>query len=113
MYLICDYKGVIAEVCQHPAWVRKQSNGCVVLCDERDADAIYSNDTDSFYPAAKAAASGNPYHLEAVEDVPEGVAPIAWKYENGQFALSGEQQLGPELKLNRTENLVNILLGEE
>ena len=30
MYLICDYKGMIAEVCENPAWINRQSNGrCV------------------------------------------------------------------------------------
>lgn len=37
MYLICDYKGIIAEVCESPAWIKRQSNGVDVLCPESEA----------------------------------------------------------------------------
>lgn len=85
MYLICDYKGIIAEVCEKPAWIKRQSNGVDVLCPESEATALYSNDTDSYYPAGKAAVSGIPYHLVEVDSVPTG-AGKGWKYENGQYS---------------------------
>lgn len=85
MYLICDYKGMIAEVCENPAWIKRQSNGVDVLCPESEATALYSNDTDSYYPAGRAAVSGTPYHLAEVDSVPAG-AGKGWKYENGQFS---------------------------
>lgn len=106
MYLICDYKGIIAEICQHPVWVRKQANGCVVLCSETDADAIYSNDTDSFYPASKSAVSGNSYHLEEVEEIPDEVAALDWQYSGGQFSqVEEDTHLEPEVRALKTEQL--------
>lgn len=106
MYLICDYKGVIAEICQYPAWVRKQTNGVVVLCDEKDADSIYSNDTDSFFPASKSAVSGNSYHLEEVEELPEGVTALDWQYVNGEFSpVEDGTNLEPEVRARKTEQI--------
>ena len=85
MYLICDYKGEIAEVCENPAWIKRQSNGVDVLCPESEATALYSNDTDSYYPAGKAVVPGTPYHLVEVDNVPPG-AGKGWRYEGGQFS---------------------------
>lgn len=84
MYLICDYKDNIVEVCQRSVWIKRQTNGVDVLCDEADATALYSDDTDTYYPAGKAPTSGVAYRVVEVESVPAGVGK-GWKYEGGKF----------------------------
>lgn len=105
MYLICDYKNVIVEICENPAWIKRQSNGVDVLCPESEATCLYSNDTDTYYPAGMAPVSGNRYHLETVEEVPEGVTPLHWKYSAGEFsAVEGEvDPSGPEMHLKKLD----------
>lgn len=48
MYLITNSAKRIVEICKHPCYVRRQSNGVVILSDQEHADAIYSNDSDTF-----------------------------------------------------------------
>lgn len=112
VYLICDYKGTIAEICEQPAYIKRQSNGVDVLCLKSEATAIYSNDTDSFYPAQKAATPGNAYNLVEVEEIPHGVTALTWKYQNGEFTLVGkDERLGPEMQTEQNAQLLNTLLG--
>lgn len=85
MFLICDHKGIIAEICENPAWIKRQSNGVDVLCPEEEATSLYSNDTDSYYPALKSAVSGAAYRLVEVDTVPASVHP-GWRYEGGKFS---------------------------
>lgn len=101
MYLICDYRGVIVEICENPAWIKRQSNGVDVLCPENEATCLYSNDTDTYYPAGKNTVPGNRYHLETVEDVPENVTPLHWRYSAGEFVSldTTPAPSGPEMEL--------------
>lgn len=50
MYLITNSANLIVEICEHPCYVRKQANGVVVLSEQDKADAIYSNDSNTFWP---------------------------------------------------------------
>ena len=105
MYLICDYKNVIVEICENPAWIKRQSNGVDVLCPEKEATCLYSNDTDTYYPAARSPVSGNHYHLEQVEEVPENVTPLHWRYSAGTFMeIEGEvSPSGAEMHLKKLD----------
>lgn len=50
MYLITNSANLIVEICEHPCYVRRQANGVVVLSEQDKADAIYSNDSNTFWP---------------------------------------------------------------
>ena len=52
MYLITNSANLIVEICEHPCYVRKQANGVVVLSEQDKADAIYSNDSNTFWPVS-------------------------------------------------------------
>ena len=115
MYLVLNSNDLIAEICERPIFVRRQTNGVVISCAESEADAIYLPDTDSYYPAKKTADSKNTYRLEEVENIPEGVSVLCWKYSEGEFieldTLSYDD-LGPELLLRQVLLIVNALLGD-
>lgn len=115
MYLVLNSNDLIAEICERPIFVRRQTNGVVISCAESEADAIYLPDTDSYYPAKKTADSKNTYRLEEVENIPEGVSVLRWKYSEGEFieldTLSYDD-LGPELLLRQVLLIVNALLGD-
>lgn len=89
MYLILNSNSLICEIAQHPCYVRRQANGVVITCDKEHADAIYSNDTDSFYPVERVGYLWEKYHIGEVEEVPEHVT-AGYYYHAGEFYTNGE-----------------------
>ena len=85
MYLILDSTDRIAEICEHPSYVRRQDNGVVILSDQEHADAIYSNDSDSFWPTEKLGYLCESHTLVEVESVPAEVVAGFYFYHAGEF----------------------------
>lgn len=50
MYLIVNSEYKIVDISNISRYVRRQPNGIVVLCDRADAEAIYSDDHNKYYP---------------------------------------------------------------
>lgn len=90
MYLIMDSENLVAEISQHPCYVRRQENGVVILSDEEHADAIYSNDSDKFYPLEKIGYLCESYHFIEVDSVPPEVVAGFYYYHAGEFYTTEE-----------------------
>lgn len=85
MYLIVDSTKRVVEVCEHPSYVRRQANGVVILSDKEHADAIYSNDSNTFWPIVPIGYLCESHTLIEVESVPDEVAPGFYYYHAGEF----------------------------
>lgn len=85
MYLVINSMKLIAEICKHPSYVRKQPNGVVVLSDKENADAIYSNDSDTFWPTASTGYLCESHTLVEVDSVPAEVKAGYYFYHAGEF----------------------------
>lgn len=85
MYLILDSTKRIAEILEHPSYVRRQANGAVVLSDKKRADAIYSNDSNTFWPIAPIGYLCDSHVLVEVETVPPEVVAGYYFYHAGEF----------------------------
>lgn len=85
MYLILDSFNRIAEICEHPSYVRRQSNGVVVLSDKDHADAIYSNDSNTFWSMIPIGYLCDSHILVEVEAVPSDVIAGYYFYHAGEF----------------------------
>lgn len=85
MFLILDSTKRIVEICKHPSYVRRESNGVVILSDQAEADAIYSNDSDSFWPTEKIGYLCESHTLVEVETVPREVVAGFYFYHAGEF----------------------------
>lgn len=107
MYLILNSQDLIAEVCVHPCYVRRQSNGIVILSSQEEADAIYSNDTDHFYTIAPDGYLSDGHRLEEVESVPAEVVAGYYFYQGGKF-FTTEANLSALAK-SRTPELANMM----
>ena len=113
MYLICDYRGTIAEICRQAVWIKHQKNGVDISCEEKDANAIYSNDTDSVYPAGRPCTATNRYHIVTVDAVPDDVVALEYKYINGEFVPMGEDdRVDPEVRLLKTDKGVKKVASD-
>lgn len=109
MYLILNSRDIIVEVCKHPCYVRRQTNGIVILSDKEEADAIYSNDTNTFYPLERVGYLNDAYSLAEVETVPSGVVAGYYFYQGGEIFTTEEMLTA----LNASEDTNNLLLDHE
>lgn len=113
MYLILDSQNLIKEISRHPSYVRRQSNGVVILSEKEQADAIYSNDSDSFYPLERIGYLCDVHRLIEVENIPNEVAAGYYYYHAGEF-YTYETNLSALAKSRAPEiaNLLFIQLAE-
>lgn len=91
MYLIINSMKLIAEICQHPSYVRRQDNGVVILSDKEQADAIYSNDSDTFWPTSPFGYVNESHTLVEVDAVPAEVKAGYYFYHAGEFYTTEER----------------------
>lgn len=124
MYLITNSANLIVEICEHPCYVRRQANGVVVLSEQDKADAIYSNDSNTFWPIEGVGYLCDRHTLVEVENVPAEVVAGFYFYHAGEYyttkanltALAKAQ--APELaniifvKMAETEQLDDATLTE-
>ena len=57
MYLILNSENKILNISRMARYVYRQPNGIVVLCGAEKAEAIYSDDSNAFYPIERRTAS--------------------------------------------------------
>ena len=90
MYVILNSNKLIVEICKRPRYVRRQNNGIVILCTPEDADAIYSDDSDTFWPLKSVGYLCDEYTLVEVEEIPASVVAGYYFYHAGEFYTTQE-----------------------
>ena len=114
MYLVLDYKNVVTEIASRAIYIKRLKNGFIDFATENDADSVYVEDTDSYYPARLAPGSCNTYHIVEVEEVPENVEALKYLYTSEGFVkletLTDSSML-PEQKLYQVNSVLSMLLG--
>lgn len=91
MYLIINSEYKILDVSNISRYVRRQSNGIVVSCPQDDAEAIYSDDSNTFYPIERTGFVAEGHTLVQVDSVPDGVVAGYYYYRNGEFYTSDRE----------------------
>lgn len=118
-FLVLNSNRLIVEVCEHPCFVRRQSNGVVVLSTEDKADAIYVNDSDTFWQLQETNYLNDVHTLVEVESVPAVVVPGYWYYQKGEDGadefLTTEERLTALAKADAADiaSLVFVSMVEE
>lgn len=107
MYLIIDSTKRIAEITKHPCYVRRQANGIVILSDVEHADAIYSNDSNTFYPIEQIGYLCESHTLVEVENVPDTVVAGYYFYHAGEYYTTEENLAA--LAASEAPTLANII----
>lgn len=90
MYLIIDSTNRVVEICERPCYVRRQANGVVILSDKVHADAIYSNDSDTFWTTEITGYLSDKHTLVEVDTVPSEVVAGYYFYHAGKFYTTEE-----------------------
>lgn len=113
MYLITNSANLIVEICEHPCYVRRQTNSVVILSEKNTADAIYSNDSNTFWPTEKVGYLCDSHSLVEVESVPAEVVAGYYFYHAGEFYTT-EANLNALAKAQAPElaNIVFVKLAE-
>ena len=88
MYLILNSEYKVMDICEAAKYVRRQSNGIVVSCPQDDAEAIYSDDSNAFYPIERTGFVADSHTLVQVDSVPDGVVAGYYYYKDGEFYTS-------------------------
>lgn len=91
MYLILNSEYKVMDICEVAKYVRRQSNGIVVSCPQDDAEAIYSDDSNTFYPIERTGFVADGHTLVQVDSVPDGVVAGYYYYRNGEFYTSDRE----------------------
>lgn len=114
MYLILDYKDIITAIATRAIYIKRLKNGWIDFATENDADSVYVQDTDSYYPAKLAPGSCNTYRIVEVEEVPEGVEALKYRYTSEGFEkleTLTDSAMAPEQKLYQVNSVLSMLLG--
>lgn len=91
MYLILNSEYKVMDICEVAKYVRRQSNGIVVSCGQDDAEAIYSDDSNAFYPIERTGFVADGHTLVQVDSVPDEVVAGYYYYRNGEFYTSDRE----------------------
>ena len=91
MYLILNSEYKVMDICEVAKYVRRQSNCIVVSCPQDDAEAIYSDDSNTFYPIERTGFVAEGHTLVQVDSVPDGVVAGYYYYRNGEFYTSDRE----------------------
>lgn len=83
MYLIINSEDLIVEIANQACYVRRQPNGVITLSDKDSAEAIYSNDSDKFYPIEND--EWGKHYLVVADTVPGSVVAGYYYYHAGEF----------------------------
>ncbi len=100
LYLNRD--NVIVDIVETEYPVKKNDNGILVRCSAKEAEGYLGSD-GSVYPAAAKTLQSNYTDVltsVAVDEVPDDVEPLAWKYESAAFV---ENETYPKTNLELTE----------
>lgn len=107
MYLILNRAERIVDISSEARFVRRQVNGVVIGCAREDADAIYSANTDCFYPLEPTGYIGDGHELVEVQEVPDEVKAGYYFYHAGEF-YSTEEELQKLARANAEQDLVPL-----
>lgn len=107
MYLILNHAERIVDISEEARYVKRQENGIVVGCEKADADAIYSANTDCFYPLEPTGYIGDGHVLVEVEAVPAEVTAGYYFYHSGDF-YSTEAELKKLAQVKAESDLVPL-----
>lgn len=83
MYVICDRWNIVRHYSEDIRYIKTQTNGVTVGCPPAQAEAIYCNATDTYWPIKETYAGQPTYILYDVETVPEGAEVDITRYNVG------------------------------
>ena len=94
MFLLLNISNVIIDVVSNPRYVRvNENNRKKVQCFPYEAQGVIGSDNDTICPLTNKQLISTYYDVQtvvSVENVPDGVKALAYKYENGEFAANTE-----------------------
>lgn len=88
MYVICDRWNIVRHYSEDIRYIKTQTNGVTVGCPPAQAEAIYCNATDTYWPIKETYVGQPTYTLYDVKTVPEGAEVDITRYNVGELELA-------------------------
>lgn len=98
MYIICDRWNIVRHYSEDIRYIKTQTNGVTVGCPPAQAEAIYCNATDTYWPIKETYVGQPTYTLYQVETVPEGAAVGITRYNTGTLEIDTELKQAADAK---------------
>lgn len=100
MFLILNSSNLIVDISEYANYVRTQNNGITVFCEKEKADAIYSANTDKFYPLEHSGYLGDSFTMVEIDEVSSRIRAGYHYFISGEFyvTVDGESEELRELK---------------
>ena len=109
MYVICDRWNIVRHYSEDIRHIKTQTNGVTVGCPPAQAEAIYCNATDTYWPIKETYVGQPTYTLYDVETVPEGAEVDITRYNVGELEIDEElkTQIESERKASEKQEKMN------
>lgn len=83
MYVICDKSNIVRHYSEDIRYITTQPNGVTVGTTPRQAEAVYCNTTDTYWPIKETYVGQPTYTMYQVEEIPESCGVDITRYHNG------------------------------
>lgn len=88
LYAICDKQNIVKHYSGDIRYVTTQPNGVTIGTTAKYAEAIYCNETDTYWPIKETYAGQDTYVIYQVDSIPsESFEPNITRYNNGSLEL--------------------------
>jgi hypothetical protein len=93
MFIIINRANLVVNVTSDIRYVKRHANDLAINADKDDADAIYVEDNDTFYPTVGSLWSKDVFIVVEVEEVPDEVIANYWYWRDGEFYTTLEKEI--------------------
>ena len=107
MKVILHNKNVVLEIAEDIVFAKPGAeDGGLQECPKEEATHIWNRELNT------ACMNNGDFTVVEVEEVPEDVEPVKYKYEDGKFVENEEYvpYISPEERIEALEDMVNMLL---
>lgn len=96
--VISNPTGLIKDISNYTCYTKIQSNNISITCEQHEANAIYSSNSDNFYSLIDEAGRTNAHSIVEVDNIPQNVVIGYYSYKDGNFFVSPQKQKELEKK---------------
>lgn len=108
-YILINRENVVVDILDDLRYIKLQSNGFVVACEENEGTGVIGSDCDTHYVLVRSdtASSVNAVRIIELEEIPSELAPGLYKFdaETGEFVYRYSLEEAQEMKQEENKTL--------
>lgn len=105
-YILINRENVVVDILDELRYIKLQSNGCVVACEENEGTGVIGSDCDTHYVLIKSdtASSTNAVRVIELEEIPSELTPNLYKFDTENNAFVYRYSLEEAQEMKQEEN---------